>query len=205
MLSSSLVVILFLFSCSSVKRISGIEMDRVDTILHSYFDSSATSVKYKAEISIFGKHFSGILLFKFTNDTTCRSAFVTIPGMKLFDLQLTPKTCQVYECIPQLNKPAVLATIEKNIRIFTMLDDFKGKTLNIYTNLNQDLICRKNTLKGTYDFYESKEGKISKIEYLNKKLKKKIILTAQEFQGSLPGIVNIKNRGINLSIHLIKL
>jgi len=205
LLSSSVVVVSFLFSCSSVKQVSGIEKDNAETTLHTYFNSSATSAKYKAEISIFGKHFSGILFFKFTNDTTCRSAFVTVPGMKLFDLQLTPQACQVNECIPQLNKKGVLATIEKNIRIFTMLDNYIGENVDILPSHDQSLLVRRFTIHGAYNFYQYQDDRIFKIEYLNKAFKKKIILTAQDFQGSLPGIVNIKNRGINLSIHLIKL
>gem|GEM_PF-6954619 len=201
---SSLVSLLILSACVGGKRMPCNGNERAE-VIKPYFNDSTTTAKYKAEVSIFGKHFSGILLFKFLNDTTCNSVFVTIPGLKLFDLRLTSDSCHVNSCITQLNKPGVLHTIEKNIRIFTMLDNYSDTLVCMKESSYKGVIWRRNTLAGVYDFYQSPEGTVDKIEYLTKRMRKKIILRASAFNTSLPEVVIIKNERIHLSIQLTKL
>ncbi len=175
-----------------------------DTPFAGYFNVGQTSARYKAEVSIFGKSFSGIISFKFKNDTTCRAAFITMPGAKLFDLELTPRTDTVYSCLAQLNNPAVLRTIQHNIRTFVMLDDYQGETQRLTDKEFEGTIWRRNTPDQVYHYYQPAGEPITKIELLDKKLKKKVELTAQDFKGSLPATVQIDGT-YTLSIHLTQL
>ncbi len=170
----------------------------------SYFDSTHTSAKYKAEVSIFGKNFSGIIYFKFRNDTTCRAAFITIPGAKLFDLELTPRTDTVYACLEQLNHAGVIRTIESHIRTFLMLDNYEGDPQRLTDAQFKGAIWRRSTPEHTYHFYQPTGEPITKIELLDKKLKKKSELTASHFTGSLPANVQIEGT-YTLSIHLTQI
>ena len=201
---SNLLLLTILASCSGHRKLPCDGSEKA-SIPKTYFNKTTTTAKYKADISIFGKHLSGILLIKFLNDTTCNSVFLTVPGLKLFDLRLTPDSCHVNSCIAQLNKPGVLATIEKNIRIFTMLDNYSDSMVCMKEGSYKGVIWRRNTFAGLYDVYQSTEGNIDRIEYFTKKMRKKIVLTATDFDLTLPNTVNIRNKRIHLFIHLSQL
>jgi hypothetical protein len=169
-----------------------------------YFNANQPSARYKAEVSIFGKSFSGIISFRFSNDTTCRAAFITMPGAKLFDMELTPHTDSVYSCLSQLSNPAVLRTIQYNIRTFVMVDDYQGEAQRLTDAAFKGIIWRRNTPDQVYHYYQPAGEPITRIELLDKKLKKKVELTAQDFRGSLPATVQIDGT-YTLSIHLTQL
>jgi hypothetical protein len=194
-----------LISCSTTKYNKWKKVAQGENVFHTYFDSTHTSGKYKAEINSYGKRLTGILYLKFTDDTTCHVAFVSVPGMKLIDMQLTPKTDTVYQCLEQLNKAGVLYTIKKNIRIFAMLDNYKGELQLMNNEAFNGVIWRRNTENEIYYYYQPSGDKITKIELLTKKLKKRVELTADDFKGNLPSTVHIKQINFNLSIHLTQL
>jgi hypothetical protein len=194
-----------MFSCSASKYSRWKETSPGANKFTKYFDSTHSSAKYKAEVNTYGKRFSGILFLKFTNDTTCHVAFVSVPGMKLIDMVLTPKTDTVYECLEQLNKAGVLYTIKKNIRIFAMLDNYEGAMQSMTDEGFKGVIWRRYTSEEVYNYYQPFGDKITKIELLTKKLKKKVELTAKDFKDNLPSTVHIKQFNFNLSIHLTQL
>ena len=199
-LSSSLLLLTTL-ACSTTKYKRWTETSTGESTFQSYFNGSQPAARYKAEVSIYGKHLSGILFFKFTNDSTCHVAFVTVPGAKLFDLQLTPRTDTVYECLPQLNRPGVLKTIKNDIRTFVMLDNYDGNMLRMEDKYFKGVIWRKTTPDHIYHYYQPSGEPITRVEQLTKNFKKKVELTATDFRGSLPAQVHILGK-FSLSIHL---
>jgi hypothetical protein len=203
--SQCLFLFLLMFSCSGTKYSSWKLVPEKKNEFQSYFDNTHTTARYKAEVNSYGKRFSGILFLKFTNDTTCHVAFVSVPGMKLIDMQLTPKTDTVYECMDQLNKAGVIYTIKKNIRIFAMLDNFEGEMQSLNNEAFKGVLWRRYTPNEIYQYYQPSGEKITKIELLTKKRKKKVELTATDFNGNLPSTVHIKQINFNLSIHLTQL
>jgi hypothetical protein len=194
-----------MISCSTVRYNKWKPTSQGEYVFKGYFDSTHTSAKYKAEVNSYGKRFSGILFLKFINDTTCHVAFVSMPGIKLIDMQLTPKTDTVYECLDQLNKAGVLYTIKKNIRIFAMLDNFEGEMQSLNNETFKGIMWRRKTANEIYQYYQPSGEKITKIELLTKKQKRKVELAAGDFNGNLPSTVHIKQINFNLSIHLTQL
>jgi hypothetical protein len=200
----SSICLLLMLSCSTTKH--GRQVIPVgENVFHKYLDSTHTSARYKAEVNSYGKRFSGILFLKFTNDTTCHVAFVSVMGMKLIDMELTPKSDTVLFCLEQLNKPIVLSTIKKNIRIFAMLDNYEGELQCMTYEAFKGVIWRRYTANEIYYYYQPTGEKITKIQLLTKKLNKRVELTAKDFDDNLPSTVHIRQINFNLSIHLTKL
>ena len=168
----------------------------------NYFNSSNTPVQYKADINVYGKFFSGILFVKFLNDTTCHVAFTTIPGIKLFEIGLTPKSDTIYACFDKMNRPVILKSIKKNIRIFVMLDNYVKDMQSFKKEGFKGVIWRNYTSTELYQFYQPEGEPINKIELRSKGFNKRIILNVKYFKGNIPSDINIKNYSYNLSIHL---
>ncbi|MES2733962.1 MAG: hypothetical protein V4714_19600 [Bacteroidota bacterium] len=95
-------------------------------------------------------------------------------------------------------------TIKKNIRIFTMLDDFDGKPEKIIDKNFKGTIWKKHTPDRVYFYYQPMNESINKIELLTNKYKKQVVLTAQDFKGNFPSTVHIKGK-FTLTIHLTQL
>jgi len=121
-------LLIFFLSCVITSKLSKRKETSDTTTIQNYFSNKGNTFQYKTDVTIYGKFFSGILFIKFTNDTTCRVAFTTPPGAKLFEMQLTPKTSTTFEVIKQMDRAIVIKAIQKNIRMFVMLDNFIGET-----------------------------------------------------------------------------
>jgi hypothetical protein len=174
-------------------------------VFENYFDSTNTPVRYKADVTVYGRVFSGILFLKFFNDTTCHVAFTTMPGTKLFEMEFTPKTDTIYECFEKMNRPAILKGIKKNIRIFAMLDNYIKEVQSFKNEEFTGIIWRKYTSSELYQFYQPQDESINKIELMSKSYNKKIVLDVLNFKSNIPSDINIKNYTYNLSIHLTQL
>jgi len=199
-------LLIFFLSCVITSKLSKRKETSDTTTIQNYFSNKGNTFQYKTDVTIYGKFFSGILFIKFTNDTTCRVAFTTPPGAKLFEMQLTPKTSTTFEVIKQMDRAIVIKAIQKNIRMFVMLDNFIGETKKVENSEeNKLLVYRKSTPDLIYQFYKAKEGSIIKIEALNKKYILKTGLVAKDFENGIPKDVLIKNYNFKLTLHLIKL
>jgi hypothetical protein len=198
---------LFLFlACCSTKKISKwTEAPGKSKVFENYFDSTNTPVRYKADISVYGRFFSGILFVKFLNDTTCHVALTSMLGTKLFEMRITPKTDTTIECFERMNRSAVLKGIEKNIRIFVMSDNFIKETQIFENEEFSGIMWRKYTPSEIYQYYQPEGGPINKIELMSKSFSKKIVLDVKSFNGSIPSDIYIKNYTFKLSIHLTQL
>ncbi len=201
---SSLLIIFF--SCTITSKLSKRKETLDSTAIENYFSNKDNTFQYKTDVTIYGKFFSGILFIKFIDDTTCRVAFTTPPGAKLFEMQLTPKTSNTFEVIKQMDRVIVIKAIQKNIRMFVMLDNFIGETKKV-ENKEADklLVYRKSTPDLIYQFYKAKDGPIIKIEVLNKKYILKTGLVAKDFENGIPKNVLIKNYNFKLTLHLTQL
>src|SRR6478736_2070960 len=119
---SSLCVLML--ACTASKKSQLVKTDMDQSSFKRYFEGTSTVTKYKTDVNLYGRNFSGILFFKFKNDTTCHVSMITVPGAKLFDMELTPTRDTIFDCLSQLDRDAVIKTIANNIRMFVMLDNF---------------------------------------------------------------------------------
>ena len=87
-------------------------------------DTKISTATYHTQIDFFGKHLSGLLVFKATSDTTERTIFMTETGFKFFDFEFTPATFSVKYCLPAKNKKIITKTFQRDIGF---LVDFKQK------------------------------------------------------------------------------
>lgn len=201
----SLCIGIFCVACSPAKLSKCTEAPANGLVFENYFDSTNTPIRYKADINVYGRFFSGIIFVKYFNDTTCQVAFTTMPGTKLFEMQLTPHTDTIYECLEKMNRPAVLKAIKKNIRIFAMLDDFTGTEQSFAKKDFNGILWRKTTPVSLYQYYQPEGGAINKIELMSKSFNKRITLDVNAFNGKIPSDVQIHNFNYKLDIHLTQL
>jgi hypothetical protein len=75
-----------------------------------------TSVKYKAEIDVLSKHFTGIIVLKQTDETTKHLVFVTELGMRMFDFVIKGDSVKADFVFDALNKPKFVNALTTNFR-----------------------------------------------------------------------------------------
>lgn len=201
----SLFLWVLLVSCSPAKLSKWTEASSDGITFENYFDSTNTPVRYKADVSVYGRFFSGILFIKYFNDTTCQVAFTTMPGTKLFEMQLTPNTDTIYECFEKMNRPAVLKAIKKNIRTFVMLDNYLGAEKSYRKEDFKGILWRKYSSDNLYQFHQPENEPINKIELLSKSFNKRIVIDVNAFNGKVPSDIQIHNYNYKLDLHLTQL
>lgn len=75
-----------------------------------------TSAKYKTEIDVLNKHFTGILVLKQTDDSTKHLVFVTELGMRMFDFVIRRNTISPEFVFDALNKPKFITALTSSFR-----------------------------------------------------------------------------------------
>ena len=121
LLASSLL--LGSYSCST-NRVS---TNRIPANCKTVINTKIKTATYHAQIDFFGKHLSGLLVFKATSDTTERAIFMNETGFKFFDFEFTPATFTVKYCLPAMNKKIIIKTFQRDLGF---LVDFKQKEMD---------------------------------------------------------------------------
>jgi len=93
---------------SKTKVVSAIEQCPVA------YKQRINTATYNTTIDFYGKHLSGLLLFKAVGDTAKRVVFLSETGFKFFDFEFGAGGFAVKYCIPGLNKPVVVNTFKKD-------------------------------------------------------------------------------------------
>lgn len=75
-----------------------------------------TSSKFKGEIDVLNKHFTGIIVLKQTDSETKHMVFVTELGMRMFDFVIKGDSLKAEYVFEALNKPALVNMLTQNFR-----------------------------------------------------------------------------------------
>lgn len=111
--------VLFITACSynSLHRAKTSSTQTLSSaIIKPVIPEDRTSVKYKAEIDVLSKHFTGIIVLKQTDDQTKHLVFVTELGMRMFDFIIRADTVKADFVFEALNKPAFVSALTTNFR-----------------------------------------------------------------------------------------
>ena len=203
---SSLLLFLFLLSNCSVPY-KNLHEDCSVTPSALRFQPVFDKVLYRCVVDgrvLFKKfHLSGLLFFKTMEDSSTRAVFQNEMGFTFFDFEWSPEdSFKVNQIIPQLDKPALVRTLQKDMNMFLM------KNLDI----SSERVFRKDdeTLH-SFDLVQGKvyyivEGKqLERIENTGKT--KVITITMEGKTGSegMPQTVFFNHHKANFTIQLTKL
>jgi hypothetical protein len=133
---SSLVVFL-ISSCSPTlcyKKQSKPEVI-TETKIHPIVNRN-NSLLYKANIKLYTKYFSGLILLKQTDSSTSHLVFVTELGMKMFDYEIQNNQFKLIYVFEPLNKPKILNLLESDLKLI-LLQNLLNKEAAIYSKANK--------------------------------------------------------------------
>jgi len=201
-----LIFISFLFfsaGCSIRNyRLSDLKDSSTASPLQPVFDDTFTTALFKAQVDLYGKHFGGLLFLKSMNDSSYRLIMTTETGMQLFDMEIAPDTMIVHQCFEQLNRDAVIKTIETDFRLILMEDALKETPVMLKDENSHHTVYRmKEGKKLTYYFIENKTGYLDRIERASPWFKK-ISVSLDQHEHGMANRIIFKHHNIRLEIRL---
>ena len=119
--------------------------------------SRKNSLLYKANIKLYNKYFSGIILLKQTDSISSHLVFVTELGMKMFDYEIKNNQFKLIYVFEPLNKPKVLKLLESDFKL-VLLQNLLNKEAVIYGKENS-LIYKVVDQKQKSFYYANKSTK----------------------------------------------
>jgi hypothetical protein len=196
LLSSFCVVVLL--SCSP-KIHSDYQPLEAATDLTPIFYENA-SYLYKAKIDILKYYLSGLLFIKPVSVDTFRLVFTNELGIKFFDIELFPQGKKVHHIIDQMNKKAVVNTLEKDMKLFLMNDFDMDKAQKLKSDSGRT-VFRFEDQKESYFYFLNTLSQIEKVE-LTSKRKVKVEATLADYKEGVPHLINIKHNNFKFNIEL---
>jgi hypothetical protein len=148
-------------------------------------------------------HLSGLLFFKTFEDGSTRAVFQNEMGFSFFDFKWDAKdSFQVVSIIPQLDKPALVKTLKKDMNLVLM------KNLNASsqeTFIRQDETYYRFTLDKGYAYYITKDGVLQRIE--NAAKSKVITIEMKDIKDAhkLPEAIFFRHHKAHFTIDLKKI
>lgn len=187
-------IVLFTASCKSYR----VEATKNGLpLLHEYqkryFDDVSKDYIYKANIAIYGKELSGILIFKKLDEKRHRLVLTTDFGNKLMDIELSEQDFLVHFIMEDLNRKIILNTLKKDFRLLLQKQYKIDRT---YSNDNS-VIAESKTGGKQYLHISKVDSLLRKVDYVPKRQSK----LSLQFSPETPGFT----RNINIQHHKIKL
>ncbi len=121
------------------------------------------SLLYKAEIYLFNKYYSGLIVLKQTDSSTAHLVFVTELGMKMFDFEIKNNEFKLIYVFEPLNKPNVLSLLESDMKLI-LLQNLLNKDAKVFEQNNQNKIIwqTSNDKLKIYYFINTKSKTVEK-------------------------------------------
>lgn len=148
-------------------------------------------------------HLSGILLFKTFEDGSTRAMFQNEMGFAFFDFKWDAQdSFSVSSIMEQLNKPAVVKTLQRDIELVLMKDlDPKQE---IHYQSGSDTLARFPVGNGAA-WYKLQNGSLRLIDYVGKSKITTIDLQGGAARNTLPATIFIRHHKANFTIDLKKI
>lgn len=206
-LSSVLLLLVMLSACSSPYKHLSATTSLESTLKQKPIFNKAL---YRCIVDggfLFKKfHLSGILLFKTMDNGTVRAVFQNEMGATFFDFEWgSSGDVKVISIIEQLDKPAVIKVLKKDISMLLMTN-LSGKEEIFYNkDRGNELYSCFNTDKGMV-CYISEAQKLKRIEELGKRSNiTTITIDDKQQPSSMPGKVLFDHHKANFTIELTKI
>jgi hypothetical protein len=164
------------------------------------FGENFNSFLFKANISVYGKELSGLLVTKQLAPGDFRVIFTTEMGIKLFDFQFKDTSFTLHYCIPQFNRPKLLKVIRQDIETLLMNDKDP-----VYEQLSDPAtnttVFRKKDKEHYLYYFQDKNGQLQRIERGSKR-SQKVIYHLREYKENFPSSIFIDHKDTRLKMEL---
>lgn len=148
-------------------------------------------------------HLSGILLFKTFEDGSTRAVFQNEMGFSFFDFKWDEKdSFQVISIMPQLNKPALIKLLQKDMNL-VLMKNLDSTTEKVFTQ--QDETYSRFSLEKGYAYYITQNGALKRIENAGKSKVITITMTGRKDDKTLPETMLFKHHKAHFTIDLKKI
>ncbi|MFH1121595.1 MAG: hypothetical protein V1775_17380 [Bacteroidota bacterium] len=198
-----IILITFAFITGACSGLKGFEKTDPEKFTNNPFPplkGEYGQALYKTQMDAFGKHFSGILLFKPEPlNSSFRVVLLSEFGLNLMDLSMKSNGTTVNSCQDFLNRPVIINSIEKNIRMLVYIPENKRK-IKKYRNHETNEFAVKSGCFYKNIYFCNQDGRLTKIEqrrfFLNR------LTVKMEGIDVLPSVINFENRPVK---HRMKL
>ncbi|MDA3615952.1 hypothetical protein [Polluticaenibacter yanchengensis] len=192
-------IVLITASCKSYQ----VQATRDDLpVLHEYnkryFDDAAKDYIYKANIAIYGKELSGILIFKKIDEQRHRLVLTTDFGNKLMDVEISGQDFLVHFVMEDLNRKIILNTLKKDFRLLLQKHYAIERT---YSN-GTTIIAKTKTGGKQYLHILKADSLLGKVDYVPHRQSKLSLQFSPETTG-FTKLINIYHHKIKLKIDLV--
>ncbi|AWV99161.1 hypothetical protein DJ013_13690 [Arcticibacterium luteifluviistationis] len=197
------ILLLLLLTACRVGHYNGLKPYEGDKepVLKPIFEDRYNSYLFKANIKLYTKSFSGLLLTKQTEQGTYRVIFTTEMGMKLFDFEVNQEETIVHYSVPQFDRPLFMKTIQKDMELLLM-NGLKNKTPEVFKDKEGRLVHKFSS--GDEANYYFQEEDLMRIEHTENN-KQKIVFTLDNHTNGFPENISIQHYGFRLKIDLTNL
>ncbi len=169
-----------------------------------FFAPDFKKALYKADMNIYGRELSGLMLFKKSNGAT-RIAFISEIGLKYFEIEVPANdTASVtfHYLIDLMNRKPVLKMLEISFRILLLHYPENDRTYSFECQPGRIIkVYKSNGEKAIYG-YEQHSGQVTDVRQ-NGLFKPKIRIEAGGYNGQFPAEIHIrlkKKMEINLKL-----
>jgi len=155
-----------------------------------------------------GKRFSlsGLLFFKQFADGSERVVFQNQMGITYFDFGWDPQgDFKVYQVIGQMDKPALVKTLKKDIELL-LFKNLSPKATGVFTEATGKEYLRFELKEKGFVYYVFEKGNITGIENADEK-RKVVVMTLSETEGAntFAQQISMKHLRANFTIDLTKI
>ncbi len=168
-------------------------------IENSYFSNEKTDYIYKAKVEIFNKKFGGLFIIKKTGVEQHRIVFTTEFGNKMFDFSIDKGSFKVNYIADELNKKAVLNTLQNDFSILVS----QNRKVTKQFDANKEVIYKSSYDKDydLYYFFLKENQQLFKI-VKSSRTKEKVTINFLEYKNEIGTKIDIIHQSFKLKIHL---
>ena len=196
----SLFIIFFFNACtlSTTKNLVKISSSNTLSYTNNYFSDLDRDYIYKANITVYGNDFGGIMIIKKLKQKHHRIVFTTEFGNKIFDFELNNNTFKVNFILEELDKKILINTLKRD---FKMILKEESKVYNTYKNSEQVIYQTLDDKKYNFYFVNATNNSLEKLVHTTK-TKEKVIVNFENTHDKLANNLSIEHLGIQLKINL---
>ena len=192
-------LVFILFGCNSQYKGLQTTEGNIDNLRK--FKPDLKVALYKTEVNVIGKYLSGLLMFKKMPDSSIRIVFTSEMGLTFFDFAYKANIgFKVFSILPQMNKKAVIKTLQKDFSLILM-GDLDANACSI-KKLNGNIYYAFPQKKG-FDYYitDSLGNELLGIEKASKrKAIEKVVM--RNYINGIPDTIGISHTTFNFTIGL---
>lgn len=191
---------LFLFiGCSPVYRQMQTATGNISGL--AKFKPDFSVALYKTEVDIVGNHLSGLLLVKKMPDRSTRMVFSNEMGFKFFDFEFARDgKFKVYSIMKQMNKKAVLKTLQKDFELILM-ERLDNATVSIRTHNGLKYYVFPRATGYNYYITDHTGDELVRMERASKR-KTVVEAIMKNYRNGIPDTIGISHKTFNFTIGL---